>query len=52
MDYLRRAVAAGFDDYRKISTDTDLEMLRPRDDFQAVITSLMDRGFPIDPFAK
>ena len=46
---LRRALAAGFRGYRGMDSDPDLDPLRGRADFRALI---LDRGFPLDPFAR
>jgi tetratricopeptide (TPR) repeat protein len=48
MDLLRRAIALGFDDAKHLGADTDLDGLRARPDFQALI---MDLAMPADPFA-
>jgi hypothetical protein len=48
MDALRAAVAAGFRDAGRISTDADLGALRARGDFQTLV---QDLAFPADPFA-
>jgi hypothetical protein len=49
MAALRRAVAAGFDNVGHMGRDPDLDPLRSRPDFQAVI---MEVGFPADPFQR
>jgi serine/threonine-protein kinase len=49
MSALRRAVAAGFKNVGHIARDTDLDPLRSRRDFQAL---LMDLSFPADPFRR
>jgi tetratricopeptide (TPR) repeat protein len=46
---LRRTVAAGFRDVNSLRTDSDLDPLRSRPDFQ---TLLLDVAFPADPFAR
>jgi hypothetical protein len=46
---LRRAIAAGIRNLRHTWEDSDLEPLRPRADFQALV---LDPSFPPDPFAK
>ena len=45
---LRRAVGAGFREWRWCAKEADLNALRARDDFQALIN---DMAFPADPFA-
>jgi tetratricopeptide (TPR) repeat protein len=49
LDWLRKAVAAGFRDLNSILRDTDLDPLRSRPDFQLL---LMDLAMPADPFAR
>jgi hypothetical protein len=49
MEALRRAVAAGFKDIAHMRRDTDLDPLRTRPDFQAL---MMDLAFPADPLMK
>jgi tetratricopeptide (TPR) repeat protein len=49
MDALRRAVAAGFSDFGLMDRDKDLDPLRGRADFKALV---LDRGFPPNPFAR
>jgi hypothetical protein len=49
MEWLRQAIAAGYRKLAYLRTDTDLESLRSRPDFQLL---LMDLGFPDDPFAR
>ena len=46
---LRRSVAGGFKTFEIYRSTPDLEPLRDREDFQAL---LMDLAFPIDPFAR
>jgi len=46
---LRRALLAGFRNFPLMDRDKDLDPLRGRADFQALI---LDRGFPRDPFAR
>ena len=46
---LREAVAAGFRDLAHMRTDTDLDPLRSRLDFQLL---MMDLAMPDDPFAR
>jgi len=48
MEALRRAVARGYRNLSNMRSDTDLEALRPRPEFQAL---LMDMAFPDWPFA-
>ena len=45
---LRQAVAGGFKTFEVFRTDPNLDPLREREDFQAL---LMDLAFPADPFA-
>ena len=49
MDNLRRAVAAGYRNVGLMQTDTDLDPLRDRADFRAL---MMDLVFPTKPFAQ
>jgi hypothetical protein len=46
---LRRAVAAGYHKLAFLQTNTDLDPLRSRPDFQVL---MMDLAFPPDPFSK
>jgi hypothetical protein len=46
---LQKAIAAGWRDRTKLQTDTDLDPIRSRPDFQPI---LLDTGFPRDPFAR
>jgi serine/threonine-protein kinase len=48
MQWLRRAVAAGYRNVALMQGDHDLDPLRSRDDFQAL---MMDLAMPDDPFA-
>ena len=48
MDALRRAADRGYRNLSNMRSDTDLEPLRPRPEFQAL---LMDLAFPDWPFA-
>ncbi|MGO9917396.1 MAG: protein kinase domain-containing protein [Isosphaeraceae bacterium] len=48
IETLRRALAAGWSDFSGMDRDHDLDPLRGRADFQALI---LDRGFPVEPFA-
>jgi serine/threonine-protein kinase len=49
MHWLRRAVAAGYLNLPHMRTDTDLDPLRSRADFQLL---MMDLTFPAEPFAR
>jgi serine/threonine-protein kinase len=49
MQWLRRAIAAGYGNIANMRTDSDLDPLRSRSDFQLL---LMDLPFPADPFAS
>jgi hypothetical protein len=49
MQSLQNAIAAGFRDFKALRTDTDLDSLRSRLDFQLLI---LDLAFPADPFAQ
>jgi tetratricopeptide (TPR) repeat protein len=49
MTSLRRAVGAGWRNANHMRVDPDLDPLRSRRDFQAL---LMDMAFPADPFAR
>jgi tetratricopeptide (TPR) repeat protein len=40
MDWLKKAVAAGFKDVKQLKTDTDLDALRQRDDFKKLVAEL------------
>ena len=48
---LRAAVAAGWSDAAKTAREPDLDALRARPDFRALLAGLFDRTFPADPFA-
>jgi eukaryotic-like serine/threonine-protein kinase len=48
MESFRQSLAAGMTDFALIDRDHDLDPLRERPDFRALI---LDRGFPRDPFA-
>jgi hypothetical protein len=48
MDTLGRALAAGMTDYALMDRDRDLDPLRERPDFRALV---LDRSFPSQPFA-
>ena len=48
MEVLRRSVADGYRNLALMRSDTDLDALRPRPEFQAL---LMDLAFPDRPFA-
>jgi serine/threonine-protein kinase len=47
-----RALADGFSDIPLIIRDEDLDPIRDRADFQRLLATAMDRGFPADPFAR
>jgi hypothetical protein len=47
LDALRRAVKAGYRDANHAGKDSDLDVLRSREDFQTI---LMDMAMPVDPF--
>ena len=49
MAWLRRAVAAGYRNPAYLASDSDLDPLRSRDDFRALMADL---AFPADPFAS
>ncbi|MGO9467085.1 MAG: TPR end-of-group domain-containing protein [Isosphaeraceae bacterium] len=49
MERLRRVIASGWSQAALIRIDTDLDPLRSRPDFQAL---LMDLGWAVDPFAR
>ncbi len=49
MDILRRAITGGFRQLAHMQTDTDLDPLRAREDFQLL---MMDLAFPADPFLR
>ena len=49
MRRLREAVTAGFRNLAHMRTDTDLDPLRPRLDFQLL---MMDLAMPDDAFAR
>jgi hypothetical protein len=46
---MRLAVATGFDNVGHMGRDPDLDPLRSRPDFQAL---MMDLAFPADPFQR
>ena len=46
IEALRQAIAAGYDDRTSLPRDLDLDPIRARDDFQAL---LADLAFPADP---
>ena len=48
---LRQAVAAGWVNASRTATDPDLTSLHNRNDFRRLVTELLDRTFPADPFA-
>jgi eukaryotic-like serine/threonine-protein kinase len=47
IDALRRAIASGYRDFARLRTDTDLDRLRSRADFQLL---MLDVAFPGKPF--
>jgi tetratricopeptide (TPR) repeat protein len=47
---LRRAIASGYRDVVSLRTDQDLNPLRSRSDFRALVLELLDRMFPADEF--
>jgi tetratricopeptide (TPR) repeat protein len=49
MQAFRRSLAAGMKDFALIDSDADLDPLRNRPDFRAMV---LDRVFPRDPFAE
>jgi tetratricopeptide (TPR) repeat protein len=49
MHWLRKAIAAGYQDLPRMRTDPDLALLHARPDFQLL---LLDLAFPTDPFAR
>jgi serine/threonine-protein kinase len=49
MEWLRRAVAAGYRNFGWMRVDADLDSLRPRSDFQLL---MLDLAFPADPIAR
>ena len=49
MGTLRRAIAAGWPDAASIKTDSDLDPIRSRGDFQLL---MLDMAFPNEPFAR
>jgi tetratricopeptide (TPR) repeat protein len=55
MEWLAKAIPAGYNTPQKLAhmmRDSDLDVLRTRDDFRRLMGGLMDRYFPADPFAK
>jgi hypothetical protein len=48
MEALRRALAASYKEFPEMDRDKDLDPLRGRADFRAL---MLDRGIPLDPFA-
>jgi serine/threonine protein kinase len=46
---LKRAIEAGFDDIKQLQSDSDLNPIRSRPEFQAMIDDLV---FPSNPFAR
>jgi tetratricopeptide (TPR) repeat protein len=49
MNALRRSLATGMTDFNMMDHDNDLDPLRDRPDFRAL---MLDRVFPVDPFAR
>ena len=49
---LSQAVTAGWSDPLHTSRDPDLDSLRDRDDFRALLGELFDRPFPSDVFKQ
>ena len=49
---LRLAVASGWSDALRISRDPDLVPLHDLDTFRQVVAELLDRQFPVNPFAR
>jgi hypothetical protein len=49
MEWLRQAIAGGYRKPTVLQTDSDLDPLRSRPDFQLL---MMDLEFPYDPFAR
>jgi hypothetical protein len=49
MQWLHRAVNAGYRNVALMRRDSDLDSLRSRPDFQLL---MMDLAFPDDPFAR
>ena len=52
VDEFRLALADGFSDLSLFVHDEDLDPIRDRPDFQRLLASAMDRGFPAEPFAR
>ena len=52
MEMLGRAVLIGFNDARWMKRDPDLEVLRTRDDFRAMVRSLRELGGPSTPASE
>ena len=51
IETLGQAIAAGWDDFNQTAHDPDLDPLRNRPDFRAMLAAMMDHAFPADPFA-
>ncbi len=49
---LKRAAASGWSNAASTSRDQRLRPLQHRADFQEVLETMFDRGFPADPFAR
>jgi tetratricopeptide (TPR) repeat protein len=52
MDWLKKAVAAGFKDVEQIKKDTDLDPVRARDDFKKLVADLEQAKAASTPAAK
>jgi hypothetical protein len=52
VEAFQRALADGYSDMPLMVRDEDLDPIRNRVDFQRLLASGMDRGFPADPFAR
>jgi serine/threonine-protein kinase len=51
VEEIQLALADGFSDIALVVHDEDLDPIRSRADFQRLMSSAMDRGFPANPFA-
>ncbi len=49
---LNEAVAAGWNDARRMIRDPNLAALHELDDFHRLLARMFDRGFPADPFVR